>query len=153
MERQCPFLHHIGKGERICIPIYPFVKASMALSITSEKNCPTVTETSFECSHCDTGLSENVVDNSCVFGGAVVTDLQVWPLTPFFSCFLFCKNTIDWPGLKIKTSHQECAFLFLSSQQLLRLRLGTLKGFLSCQQRLSWWAHNSPRALLPELQR
>ena len=91
MERQCPFLHHIGKGERICIPIYPFVKASMALSITSEKNCPTVTETSFECSHCDTGLSENVVDNSCVFGGAVVTDLQVWPLNPFFPVSFFVK--------------------------------------------------------------
>ena len=42
--------------------------------------------------------------------------------------------------------------LFRSSQQLSRLRLGPSKGFFELTRRPSW-ALDSPRALLPELQR
>ena len=50
------------------------------------------------------------------------------------------------------TPSRENTILFRSSQQLPRLRLGASKGFFELTRRPSW-ALDSPRALLPELQR
>ena len=50
------------------------------------------------------------------------------------------------------TPHEGNTFLFRSSQQLPHLRLGTLKGLFELTRRPSQ-ALDSPRALLPKLQR
>ena len=54
---------------------------------------------------------------------------QVWPLTQIFFCFLFVKS--PGPPGKSMTPHQGNTILFRSSQQLPRLCLRPLKGFLS----------------------
>ena len=56
---------------------------------------------------------------------------QVWPLTQFFFCFLFCKKSLVCLEGKSMTPSRRNTILFRSSQQLPRLRLGPLKGFLS----------------------
>ena len=56
---------------------------------------------------------------------------QVWPLTLFFSVSFLVKKIIDLPGGQINYTSWGNTILFRSSQQLPRLRLGPLKGFLS----------------------
>ena len=58
------------------------------------------------------------------------TRSQVWTLTHFF-LFPFCENSLICLEGKSMTPHQGNTILFRSSQQLPRLRLGPLKGFLS----------------------
>ena len=55
---------------------------------------------------------------------------QVWPLTHFF-LFPSCENSLIRPEGKSMTPHRGNTIFFCSSQQLPRLRLGPLKGFLS----------------------
>ena len=57
---------------------------------------------------------------------------QVWALTQFFFLFAFCEKIIYLPRKQINDPlSRGNIFLFHSSQQLPRLRLGPLKGFLS----------------------
>ena len=55
---------------------------------------------------------------------------QVWPLTQFF-LFPFCENSLICLEGKSMTPHRGNTILFCSSQQLPRLHLGPLQGFLS----------------------
>ena len=55
---------------------------------------------------------------------------QVWPLIHFF-LFPFCENSLICLEGKSMTPRRGNTILFRSSQQLPRLRLGPLKGFLS----------------------
>ena len=48
---------------------------------------------------------------------------QVWPLTQFFFCFLFVKNSLICLEGKSMTPHRGNTILFRSSQQLPHLRL------------------------------
>ena len=56
---------------------------------------------------------------------------QVWPPNSTFFCFLFRETSLICQEGKSMTLCQGNTNLFRSSQQLPRLRLGTLKGFLS----------------------
>ena len=76
------------------------------------------------------------------------THLQVWPLPQFF-LFPSCEKSLICLEGKSMTPHRGKTILFRSSQQLPLLRLGPSKGFLRCPSRTL----DSPRALLPELQR
>ena len=58
-------------------------------------------------------------------------DCQVWTPTQFFSVSCFVKNSLICLEGKSMTPHRGNTILFRSSQQLPRLRLGPLKGFLS----------------------
>ena len=55
---------------------------------------------------------------------------QVWQITQFF-LFPFCKKSLICLEGKSMTTHRGNTILFRSSQQLPRLRLGPVKGFLS----------------------
>ena len=59
-----------------------------------------------------------------------VAEYQVWTLTHFF-LFPFCKNSLICLDGKSMTPRRGKTIFFRSSQQLPRLRLGPLKGFLS----------------------
>ena len=56
---------------------------------------------------------------------------QVWSLTQFFFLFPFCENSLICLEGKSMNPHRGNTIFFRSSQQLPRLRLGPLKGFLS----------------------
>ena len=62
---------------------------------------------------------------------AELRSLQVWTLTQIFFCFVFVKtHWFAWRANQLPL-HRGNTVLFRSSQQLPRLRLGPLKGFLS----------------------
>ena len=71
----------------------------------------------------------NVGEDCPVFDG-LYEFCQVWPITQFF-LFPFCENSLICLEGKLMTPHRGNTFLFRSSQQLPRLRLGPSKGFLS----------------------
>ena len=72
-------------------------------------------------------------------------------VTNFFSCFLLVKKSLICLEGRSMTSCRGDTILFCSSQQLPRLRLGPLKGFLSGHGASR--AVDSLRALLHQLQR
>ena len=69
-------------------------------------------------------------DDLVGFWNALERTLQVWPLTQIFSVSFLWK-IIDLLGGQINDPSSGNNILFRSSQQLPRLRLGPLKGFLS----------------------
>ena len=75
---------------------------------------------------------------------------QVWPLTKFF-LLAFCRKLLICLEGKSMTPRWGNTLVIHSYQQLPRLWLGPLMGFLSCMR--PTMALDLPRALLPELQR